>query len=157
MTKPDPKALLLAVAAVVATTLIIGCEAENLSDTKSNTPKSKIIAAENRRLKKEIQRLNTVHKKEIKRHEKLFKKCEQEKQTLVELSSGSGIKDLMDTAIDDLTREYAKLRAENENLKSQVQELQRENDNLKREISRLKKELEEFRKTPTIPDKPQPL
>jgi len=149
--------LLLAVAAVVATTLIIGCEAENLSDTKSNVPKSKIIAAENRRLKKEIQRLNTVHKKEIKRHEKLLKKCEQEKQMLVELSSDSGIKDLMDTTLNQAAEEYTKLYEENKSLKSQVQELQEENDNLKREISQLKKELEELRKTPTIPDKPQPL
>ena len=156
MRKPAQKMLLLAVGIVVATTLIIGCEAENLSDTKSNTAKSKLVAAENRQLRKEIKDLKKQHKKELKQQEGLLTKCQQEKDALVKLS-GEGIRDLMDSALNDITEEVARLREVNENLKSQVEELQRENDNLKRLITQLKKELEELRKRPMIPDKPQPL
>jgi len=153
MGKPAQKTLLLAVGIVVATTLIIGCEAENLSDTESNTAKSKLIAAENRQLRNKIKDLKDLHKKELKRQEGLLAKCQQEKDALIKLS-GEGIRDLMDTALNDITEEAARLREENENLISRIKTLQAQ---IKRLIEQREELIKELRKRPTIPDKPQPL
>lgn len=151
MRKPAQKMLLLAVGIVVATTLITGCEAENLSDTESNTARSKLIAAENRQLRNKIKDLKKQHKKEIKRQEGLLAKCQQEKDALVKLS-GEGIRDLMDTALNDITEEVARLREENENLKSKIKAFQAQ---INRLIEQREELIKELRKRPTI--KLQPL
>jgi len=145
--------LLLAVGIVVATTLIIGCEAENLSDAESNTARSKLIAAENRQLRKEIKNLKELNKKELKRQEGLLAKCQQERDALVKLS-GEGIRDLMDTALNDITKEAARLREEIENRESRIKTLQAQ---IKRLIEQREELIKELRKRPAIPDKPQPL
>ena len=151
MRKSAKKALILMVGVIMAVTLFLGCEEENVSDTKSSATRSKFIAAENRRLRNKIESLKQEHEKELKRQEKLLAKCLRQREALAE----QGIKDLMETALmdnalKDAPEEMVKLYEENKSLKLQIDKLQKENSNLKGQITRLKKELEELTKRPTI-------
>jgi len=131
MRKSAQKALVLAIGVVVAVTLVAGCDEENRTNAKTDITKSRLVAVENRQLKKEIKQLKERHKKEIKHQERLLAKCQREKENIAELS-GKGIKDLMDAALNDAAEQNSKLR--------------RENEKLKNEIAQLKKQLEELKK-----------
>jgi regulator of replication initiation timing len=103
--------------------LFAGCQEENQSDAESSTTRSKLIAAENRQLRKDITKLKKLHKEEIKRQEKLLEKCRQKKKNLEKLLD----KDLnkhMKNVLQPLVGENSKLREENETLKAQIKELQ---------------------------------
>lgn len=148
MRKSTKKALLLAIGAIVAVTLFAGCQEEKQSDAESSITRSKLIAAENRQLRKDITKLKELHKKEIKRQEKLLDKCLQEKKALGTQASKALLEEMMSHVLTGVTEENAELREENESLKSQIKMLQAQ-------IAQLKKQLKELRKRPTI--RPQPL
>ena len=120
--------------------LIAGCEEQNLSNTK----KHRLIAAENIRLKKEleqygekigkqkklhdveIKKQKNLHDREIKKQKELLAKCLQEKRALREKPQEED-----DGLTKFLLEENIKLREENEKLKAQVQQLEREFQELK--------------------------
>ena len=115
-------------AGTVVIMLIAGCEKENAPDTK----RSRLIAAENMRLKEElkqrdteIERLKELHNKEIKKQEKLLEKCLQEKNTWKEKAQ-QNIEEQVDKVLAGVMEEYTKLREENKGLKAQIEQLKAE-------------------------------
>jgi len=157
MKKSAKKALVLVVGVIAAFILFAGCEEENVSDTKSIITKSRLQAAEkaaeNRRLRKEIKDLKGLHKKELKKQEMALERCLRDKRSLEELSS-KGVDEYMKNILGPLIDENRKLRKENENLKSKIKTLQAQIKQLKKQREEL---IEELRKGPALPDKPQPL
>ena len=137
MRKLFQKPLVLAAGIVVVIMLIPGCQEENISDTKSTVPRTRLLATRNRELKKEIRGLKKQHKNEIKAWEKRLAKCQRGKGDLEE-RFGKGVEKYMEAIVGPLTDENTKLFKENERLKRRIAQL-----------------VEELRKRPTI--RPQPL
>lgn len=135
MRKSAKKALVLVVGVIVALMLFAGCEEENQSDTKASTTRSRFIANENRQLKEKIKELKQQHKRETKRWENLLAKCQKEKETIAELSAG-GFKDFLDSALQKVPEELARLNEENQSLKAKIGQLKKEILQLKRELER---------------------
>jgi len=67
----SPQITVAFVVCVAFIILIAGCEGENLSDTKSNIEKSRLIAIENIQLKEQLEQRD----KEIERQKELLEKC----------------------------------------------------------------------------------
>ena len=127
MKRPAQKAFLLAVGIVVIT-LIAGCDEEqNLSSTKSAVKKHQLIAAENMRLKKDLERRG----KEIERQKGLLEKCLQEKNAWKEKAQQS-IRKQVDSVLTVVMEKNEELHKENESLKAQI-------ENLKAELEEAKK------------------
>ena len=110
---------------VVVIVLIIGCQEQELPSAK----KSRLIAAENMQLKKELQQrskeiegLKELHDREIQKQEKLLAKCLDEKETWKE-KSRQNIRSQVNGVLDTLMEQNAKLRQENEKLKEQIEKL----------------------------------
>lgn len=125
MKRPTQRAFVLAVGIVVIM-LIAGCEEANVSNAK----KSRLIADENIRLKKELEQCG----REIEKQKKLLEECLQGKK-VAEERADKGVEDLMNNILKDIIKDNRELREENE---------------------KLKRELEEPRR-PILPGKPQPL
>jgi len=108
-----------------AVMLIAGCGGQEPPSVK----KSRLIAVENARLKKEleqrskeIERLKELHNKEIKKQEKLLAECVQEKESWKQKAHqnvGNQVKGVFDAVME----QNAKLRDENERLKAQIEKL----------------------------------
>ncbi|MHC4488668.1 MAG: hypothetical protein ACYSW7_05760 [Planctomycetota bacterium] len=125
MEKAVRKGFVLVVSVVVVVMLIAGCEEQQLPSAK----KSRLIAAENMQLKKElerrsedIERLKELHDREIQKQEKLLAKCLEEKETWKE-KSRQNIRNQVNGVVDAIMEQNAKLRRENEKLKAQIEEL----------------------------------
>jgi len=75
MIKTFPKNLVLTAGIAVIIMLVSGCQEETISDTNSSGARTRLLATENRELKKQINNLKKQHKNEIKQwdHLKLFK------------------------------------------------------------------------------------
>ena len=126
MKGPAPKTLVLAVGIVVGIMLIAGCEEEeNLSDTKPNTKRSRLIAVENTQLKNQIEKLKNLHAGEIERQKKQLDKCLQQKKTLQEMSR-KGVENYIEDILGPLAEENAKLHEEIKTLKAQIEKLKTE-------------------------------
>ena len=121
------KTLVLAVGIVVM--LIAGCDEEqNLPDMKRN----RLIAAENMRLTKELERRD----KEIKKQKELHNKKNEQQQTLLEKclkeknawkeKAQQNIQEQVDKVLVAVMEQNAKLREENESLKAQIEKLKTE-------------------------------
>lgn len=143
MEKLTRKAVVLALGVVIA--LTAGCEEANLSSTK----KARLVAVENRQLKKqleqrrkEIERQKKLHDMEMEKQRGLLEKCLQRTKVLQE-QANEEFKGLVDGISDMFDEENKRLRNENEKLKAQVKELQGEKDNLKVEIEKLIKQVKE--------------
>lgn len=141
---------------IVALVLTSGCQEERVVDPKSCPAKYRLLASENRNLEKEITRLKNQHRDEIKDQERTLAKCLREKQTLAKEST-KRVEDAMDFFLKACTEENARLREISESLRAHVQALQKAHDMFRGEIARLKEEIQELRKQPRLPDKPQPL
>jgi len=122
------KALVLVVG--VAVTLIAGCGQKE----PPNVKKSRLTASENIELKeqlkqssREIERLNELHDEKITEQKNLLEKCQQEKETWKKKSQ-QNIRDQVKSVLDTVVEENAKLREENEKLKTQIKELQKEGE-----------------------------
>jgi hypothetical protein len=124
MKKAVRKGFVLAVSVVVIM-LVAGCQEQELPSAK----KSRLIAAENMQLKKELERhssdiegLTDLHNREIEKQEKLLAKCLEEKETWKE-KSRQNIRNQVNGVVDALMEQNAELRRENEKLKAQIEEL----------------------------------
>jgi len=113
------------VVSVVVVMLIAGCQEQQLPSEK----KSRLIAAENMQLKKELERrskeiegLKELHDREIQKQEKLLAKCLEEKETWKE-KSRQNIRNQVNGVVDAIMEQNAKLRQENEKLKAQIENL----------------------------------
>ena len=121
------KMVVLAVGAIVVM-LIASCQ-ESATGGPTDAKQSRVIAAENMGLRKElegcrkqIERLKDLHSKELKRQEELLAKCEEEKGLLAK-KADENIKEQVGDVSAVLLEENTKLREENENLKAQVEKL----------------------------------
>jgi outer membrane murein-binding lipoprotein Lpp len=153
MKKTARKTLVLMVAVLAVTILIAGCQDEqNQANTVSNGQTSrlaeaermsKLVAAQNVDLKKqlkeqerlherELERKRALHEKEMEKQKTLLEKCRQANNALEELSR-EGVESYMSTIVGPLSDENEKLRKENEALKVQIQDLQAQVDRLKAE------------------------
>jgi uncharacterized protein with PIN domain len=108
MKKMTIKAIFLVIAGIVLTA---GCEEENRIDIK----RSRLIATENMRLKKDLEQCE----REIERQKKLVEKCLQEKKASEEAIQ-EDVKKLAEDALKDF-EEITKLREENEKLKRELE------------------------------------
>ncbi len=123
MKKPARDIFVLAVCVVVM--LIAGCGNQEPPSVK----KSRLIAVENMRLKKELgqrsrenERLNELHNKEIKRQEKLLAECMQEKESWKQ-KARQNVRNQVKDVFDAVMEQNAKLRDENEKLKAQIEKI----------------------------------
>jgi hypothetical protein len=123
MRKTARKIFVLAVG--VAVISIAGCGQPETPSEKM----SRLISVENTRLQKElelcnkeIERLKELHNKESKKQDKLLADCMQEKknwQQKAQQNIRNQVKGVFDSVID----QNAKLREENEKLKTQIEKL----------------------------------
>lgn len=134
MKKAVRKGFVLAVSVVVM--LIAGCEEQELQSAK----KSRLIAAENMQLKKELERrsndieeLKELHGKEIEKQEELFAKCLEEKETWKE-KSRKNIRNQVNGVLDAIMEQNVKLREENKRLKAQVEQLEAQAKKLEKKV-----------------------
>ena len=124
MKKPARDIFVLAVCVFVM--LIVGCGQQEPPSVK----KSRLIAVENMRLKKElgqrskeIERLNELHNKESKKQEKLLAECVQEKESWKQ-KARQNVRNQVKGVVDAVMEQNAKLRDENEKLKAQIEKIQ---------------------------------
>ena len=118
------KIFVLTVCVVVMS--ITGCGQQEPPSVK----KSRLIAVENMRLKKEleqrskeIERLNELHNKESKKQEKLLAKCVQEKENWKQ-KARQNVRNQIKGVFDAVMEQNVKLREENEKLKAQIEKIQ---------------------------------
>ncbi|UCG59309.1 MAG: hypothetical protein JSU70_07320 [Phycisphaerales bacterium] len=123
MSKPIRRVFVLLVSIVAV--IIAGCQEEELPSTK----KTRLIVAENIRLKKdlasrekEIERLNTLHARQIKRQQEELAKCVQQKEAL-EARLQQNIKKQVSGVLTSVLDENAKMREEITALKAQIEKL----------------------------------
>ena len=122
MKKRVQKTVVLAVGLVLAIMLITGCEEQSVSSSRM----SKLIAAENIELKEDINQRDAT----IEQQKKQLEKCLQEKKIMTtQLKANS--EDLMGKVFENFGRDNAKLRAENRELKAQIEKLEKELAELK--------------------------
>jgi hypothetical protein len=119
MKRPAQKVFIWAITAVLVVMSIAGCDQQSAPNKKS-----RIIAAENLQLKKDLQQRD----KELQEQKLLLEKCLAEKGALTKRSLDD-MKDLFDETFDEtfnkIAEESKKLREENNNLKLQIEELKK--------------------------------
>ena len=127
MKRPASKAFILIVG--IALMLTAGCGGQN---EPPSVKKSRVIAAENIELRKElaqsskeIEKLKAQHGREIDEQKKLLQTCLQEKETLKK-KSRQNIRSQVKGVLDTVLEENKKLRDENSKLKAQIEELQKQ-------------------------------
>jgi len=111
----------------IAVMLIAGCGEQEPPSVK----KSRLIAVENARLKKEleqrnreIEKLKELHNKEIKKQEKLLAECVQEKESWKQKAQ-QNVEKQVKGVFDAIMEQNAKLLEENKKLKAQIEKLQK--------------------------------
>jgi outer membrane murein-binding lipoprotein Lpp len=129
--KGTAQKVFIVAAGVIVFVLIAGCQ-ESATGGPTDAKKSRLIAAENRELKKEleqrgreIEKLKELHSKEIKRQEGLLAKCQEEKK-LWQDRADENIKAQVSEVSTVVLEQNSKLREDNENLKSQIEKLKTE-------------------------------
>ncbi|MHC4499248.1 MAG: hypothetical protein ACYS9T_03840 [Planctomycetota bacterium] len=125
------KTYLLAVSIVVGIILITGCQEQNLPDAAPSEKMSRLIAAENMDLKKQIEEQEKVHAKEMQKQEKLLDRCLTDKKAL-EKRTKKEIERQVNEIVSVVIAKNAELRQENKSLKAQIDELKRELDKAKK-------------------------
>ncbi len=125
MKRAARKIFFLAVGVVVMS--IAGCGNQEPPSVK----KSRLIAAENMRLTKELERcdkeiesIKELHNKEIKKQEKLLAKCLEEKESWKQ-KARQNVRNQVKGVFDAVMEQNVKLSEENEKLKAQIEKLQR--------------------------------
>ena len=118
------KIFVLAVCIIVMS--IVGCGEQAPPGVK----KSRLIAAENMRLTKELERRDKqiesiieLHNREIKKQEELLAKCVREKDSWKQ-KARQNVKNQVKGVFDAVMEQNAKLREENKKLKAQIEKLQ---------------------------------
>jgi len=127
MEKALKKGFVLAVGIVVIM-LISGCQQQELPSVR----KSRLIAAENMQLKKELEQcskeiatLKELHDKKLQEQAELLEKCLQEKDAWKE-KSRQNVRNQVKGVVDAIMEQNVKLREENKKLKAQIEELKKE-------------------------------
>jgi cell division protein FtsB len=117
MKAKNQKVIILAAGIAFAVMLVPGCEERNLESNK----KTKLIAAENIQLKKQLQQRDET----IKMQEELLEQCREEtdlwKDTFQEGAQGLGT-----VSAEHFLIQNAKLRQENQKLKANVEQLEKD-------------------------------
>jgi len=131
MERPAQKVIL--VVSVVAIMLFAGCEEQYLSDTK----KVRLIAVENRQLKKQLEQCRKKIEKQEKRYDtdtekqkKLLDECLAGKKGLRERLQKK-TREQLDSVLGVVIEENTKLRNENQKLRAQIEKLKEELEKLK--------------------------
>ncbi len=113
----------------VGVVLITGCAGQQASP---NVKQSRTIAAENIKLKKQLERQNreietlkAQHLEEIDKQKELLATCQREKEVLKNKAQ-QNIREQVHGVLDPVMSEYEKLREENNELKAQIEKLQKE-------------------------------
>ena len=124
MKRAARKIFVLAVCVVVM--LIVGCGQQAPPGVK----KSRLIAAENMQLKRELEQCNReieklieLHNKEIKKQEELLAKCVREKDSWKQ-KARQNVKNQVKGVFDAVMEQNAKLLEENKKLKAEIEKLQ---------------------------------
>ena len=123
MKKHIQTAFIMAVSVIAV--LSAGCQEEELASEK----KSRLIAAENIRLQKEIdlrdteiERLKQLHLEELEKQQEQLAQCQKQTQTWREKAQAN-IKEQVDSVLTTVMNENAKLREEVDNLIAQIKKL----------------------------------
>lgn len=119
MKKGFQKTIFSVIGFAIVIILTAGCGEQQVSNNKSSTQKSRLVAAENIGLKKQLAQKD----KEIERLKKAVEKCEAEKAEVkrdMEKDMESIGEEVMKTFSD-----YIELQQENEELKKQIEELKK--------------------------------
>jgi len=126
MKRPARKAFVLLVG--VGVVLIAGCGGQQ---APPSAKQSRVIAAENLELRKQLQQSNkeiealkAQHSEEIKKQASSLAACQQEKETWKKKAQ-QNIRDQVKGVLDAVMEENTRLREENKELKAQSEELQK--------------------------------
>jgi len=115
MERSGKTSIILAVVIFAVIALVTGCEEQNLSDTR----KSRLVAAENMQLKKDLAQRD----EEIEKQKGLLAECIEEQEMAAKQVQKS-LKELSDTALKDF-EEIISLKQENSELRAQLDQLQK--------------------------------
>jgi len=107
--------------AIVGFVFAAGCEEQSISNAKSNIKRSRLIAVENKQLKKDLERCQ----EETGKQKELLEQCEEAKKDIEE-QSAKNIGDLFDGMLGGVLEENRALREENENLITEITKLKEE-------------------------------
>ena len=125
MKKTTWKSLAISIGFVVV--LIAGCGEKEAPSVRQ----SRAIAADNIRLKKDLERSNArienlkeQYDKELERQRDLLKKCQKEREDF-RAKSRQNVRDQVKGVVDSVMADNARLREENAKLKTQIEELQK--------------------------------
>ena len=148
-----PVVLMVAIGFVLMS--IAGCQEQD----PSNTRMSKLIALENKQLKKQLEQCN----EEIENQKQLLDECEGVKQ-LLEKQARENFENTIAPLLQNFAEKTKELREENtafkaqiEELKAQTEELRTETEELKTQIEELEAQIEELNKEPEeFPQPPEP-
>lgn len=124
-----------------------GCYQQQSQGTK----RTKLIAAENMRLKKElaelekeIERLKQLHQEQLIEKQSRLNQCQKEKQAWQQKSQ-KNIQNQVTGVLDVIMGDIKKLRQENERLKAMFEQLEQhvgDNKSLREEVEKLKEQIE---------------
>ncbi|MBN2455666.1 MAG: hypothetical protein JXB29_03870 [Sedimentisphaerales bacterium] len=129
MNKTGCKAL-VAMTLIVVIGTIAGCQEPGTSK------KSRVISAENMRLKDEL----AQRQHEIKRQMELVEKCRQENEVLQERFRRN-MEDYFNNVLAGVVQENSELKQQLKTLEEQLKELQEKNNMLRQQISQLEEKL----------------
>ncbi|MHC4061138.1 MAG: hypothetical protein ACYSUC_08835 [Planctomycetota bacterium] len=121
------KNCLFAVGIVVGIILIAGCEQQNQPDQTPSEKMSRLIAAENIDLKKQIEQQKVAHARDIQKQKKLLDKCLTDRKAL-EKRTKKEIERQVNEVVSLVIAKNGELRQENQELKTQIDELKRQLD-----------------------------
>ena len=121
------KNLLAIIIIAIASIVMTGCEEQS----KSDTPKTRLLADANYRLKKQLEQL----KEELANQKQLLTKCQEEKIALKKQSNES-VELVVTELLPQLEQGKVQLQHENQQLKSQIEKLHDEIKLLKGRLAR---------------------
>lgn len=145
--KRPVKGIIISTFAVLIAVAGAGCYQQQSQGTK----RTKLIAAENMRLKeelaeleKEIKRLKQLHQEQLIEKQSRLNQCQKEKQAWQQKSQ-KNIQNQVTGVLDVIMGDIKKLRQENERLKAMFEQLEQhvgDNKSLREEVEKLKEQIE---------------
>jgi len=145
--KRPVKGIIISAFAFLVAVAGAGCYQQQSQGTK----RTKLIAAENMRLKeelaeleKEIKRLKQLHQEQLIEKQSRLNQCQKEKQAWQQKSQ-KNIQNQVTGVLDVIMGDIKKLRQENERLKAMFEQLEQhvgDNKSLREEVEKLKEQIE---------------
>ena len=136
MKKSGTTAVVLMVAIGFVLMSIAGCQEQD----PSNTRMSKLIALENKQLKKQLEQCD----EEIENQKQLLEECQEVKKVL-EKQAKENFENIVAPLLQNFAEKTRKLQEENTKLKAQTEELKTETEELKAQTEELKAQIEELK------------